>query len=141
MHGLNLVELRDNLNGYFSLLFPSVQVVVEVEGISKLVNDFIFNLLSTYDPSTGVGSHFKKLVAAPILFETDKELASLLIAEEIDALEKRIKNAQRTIAGMPLAEQLSSVRILGIDVDLAASSATIRANIFNKLNQRAYVVL
>ena len=142
MIGLNLVEPHDDLNGIWSLLFPSVRVVVEAEGITKLVGDVLFNLLSTYDPLTGVGSFFRSLVAAPILFETNKELANLLIAEEIDALEKRLRNAQSlSPSPIPLEEQLVGIRLLGIEVDLPASSATIRANIINGLNQKAYVIV
>lgn len=136
---LRLVDSTTELNRY-EFVFDTVQNIQIGKGLSRLASDYIFFLFSGYDLTTGVGSNIKQLMGAPILRATDKNLAVVQIADEVDSTTERFKALQlRTKNPPPQEEVLASVRIVSITVDTKAGSAIIVIEILNALGQKAHI--
>lgn len=142
MIGLNLVSLKAKPSdpSIYNINFETVDNIKLVEGLTKLANSFIFNLLSSYSSLTKVGSDFKLYVAAPLLYEQDFQLASVQLAEELKKVEKRFLEAQnKPTLDIPKKERLLKAVVKEINLDMSTREVTIRIELWNELGEKATI--
>lgn len=121
MIGLNLAELTEpqafSGNVLWKVTFPSVKVVTWCTGATKLANAWLFQMLSSYNPTYKTGSEFRKLVAAPLVRQISSTQTATAIASEITLLEERFKALQLASGqALPPEELLKSAAVLRINV-------------------------
>jgi hypothetical protein len=122
----------------FEIRFDTVYNILATEGLTRLCNDVFFNILSTYDGTTGVGSQINDLIGAPLMFNEDKNLAVVQIVDELADVQERFiqfqKSGTRTV---PAEEQLLQITIRSIVAEPSTSSVLLELEITNILGQRA----
>jgi GTP:adenosylcobinamide-phosphate guanylyltransferase len=122
----------------FDVPFGTVFDIEGAEGVTKLANDIIYFLLTTYNEDTNVGTKLKSLITTPLVIQSDLNLIRVRIVDEVADAVVRFKAFQAEhILTLPLEEQLQEARIISIDVDTSSSSVLVQLEVINILNQRA----
>lgn len=139
--GLGKVKETDPINGSraYNVSYGSVKDIHVTTGMTQLANTFLFNLLSKYNPKTGVGSNFKNLIASPLFSQISLSEATLLLTNEVVNLEKRMISTQRKEENLTSDSRLQKIEILSIDVDLSTQTAIIEIRLINQANENVYL--
>ncbi len=142
MIGLNLAELvnpkSDGSSVLWQVTFPSVKVVTWCTGATRLANAWLFQLLSSYNPTFKTGSKFRQLVAAPLVRELSSAQVSGAIASEIAQLQERFQALQAASGQtIPPEELLKSASILRISV--TGTNAVVEAQLISQANVPVYL--
>ena len=139
--GLSLSSLRllekDLQNSLYSVEFLTVDNISISKGLTRLCNDFFFFLLSSYNPSTGVGSKVRQMLGQPLLYSSDKNAAIVKITDELEDCQERFKALQTSRLGLDSVETLDRVRIVSVNVDTSLGTILVTMEIINVLGQRA----
>lgn len=142
MIGANLAVLVNTVNNVqisvWRFTFPSLKIISGCSGATKLANVYLFNLLSDYDVTTGVGCNFRKLIAAPLVRDSDKGLALVMLTDDLESLKQRVIALQaRSGQQTPDNELLKEAQLLGIDI--TTEGVAISMKLISKAGTTAFV--
>jgi hypothetical protein len=111
-----------------------------VSGISHLAYVVIFNITSTLNTNTGVGSLFNNLIGAGGFANNNRIQAALELSTEIGALEQRIKLYQKQSPTTLSADQtLQSIDLVNMVLDYTTQTVSLELKIYNGLGQGVIV--
>lgn len=116
--GLALATIKNIRNNRFSVIFDTVYNIKPVSGITKLVNAYIWFLLSSYNSKYKTGSKLPTKLVSALISSKDNERVALEITDDIIDANERFKYFQsESYTDLPLDELLEDARILGITTD------------------------
>jgi hypothetical protein len=102
----------------WSIPFPTkLNVISKCSGATRLAFKYLYNLLSSFNPSTGCGSSFRALIASAIISEEDTAYTTTFVASELFRLEERFLAFQAIdTQDVPDNEKLKQAEIIKISV-------------------------
>lgn len=116
--GIALATIKNIRNNKFSVIFETIQNIKPASGVTKLVNAYVWFILSSYNSTTKTGSKLPARLASALISSKDNERVAIELTDDIIEANERFKYFQsESYTDLPNDELLDDARILGITTD------------------------